>query len=250
MQLTFRGHDLVLDPAGALWWPARRLLVVADLHLEKGSAFARRGSLLPPYDTHATLTRLEALVAVREPETVLSLGDGFHDRHGPGSLSPDLYDRLARLTRGRRWLWVTGNHDPVVPVELGGAVLPELALGGIVFRHAPGVGMGEVAGHLHPKARVPARGRPLCRPCFAADAARLVLPAFGSFTGGLNVLEPTISELYPDGFSAYLLGDARVFRFPHAVLLPEPQGGRRAARAGMATRPAGRPGRGARDAVS
>jgi DNA ligase-associated metallophosphoesterase len=224
MQLAFRGHDLVLDPAGALYWPARGLLVVADLHLEKGSAFARRGSLLPPYDTHATLARLEALVRRFCPDTVLSLGDGFHDPEGPNALSPDLFDRLTALVRAQRWLWLTGNHDPAIPLALGGAVLPELALDGLVFRHAPAGEDGEIAGHLHPKARVSTRRLSLCRRCFAGDDARLLLPAFGSLTGGLNVLDGAISALLMQGFSAYLLGDERVFRFPHTVLVPEPDG--------------------------
>ncbi|MEK0083833.1 ligase-associated DNA damage response endonuclease PdeM [Benzoatithermus flavus] len=221
MQLSFRGHDLVLDPSGALFWPRHRLLAVADLHLEKGAAFARRGSLLPPYDTHATLARLEGLVRSLAPETVVSLGDGFHDREGPDTLSPDLFDRLSALTRAVRWIWITGNHDPLLPLALGGAALSELVLDGLVFRHQPAAASG-IAGHLHPKARVWSRGRLLCRPCFTADDDRLVLPAFGSFSGGLNVLDPAVSALYPRGFSAYLLGDARVFRFPHAVLAPEP----------------------------
>lgn len=229
MQLTFRGHDLVLDPSGTLWWPAHRLLAVADLHLEKGAAFARRGSLLPPYDTHATLARLEAVVGAFGPETILSLGDGFHDRQGPATLSPDLFDRLGRLTRRCRWIWVTGNHDPAIPLELGGAMLPGLTLGGLLFRHAPTGEAGEIVGHLHPKARVASRGRLLCRPCFTADDSCLMLPAFGSLAGGLNVLEPAISGLYPRGFAAFLLGEGRVFRFPHTALVPEPQAGRRMA---------------------
>jgi DNA ligase-associated metallophosphoesterase len=222
MQLAFRGHALHLDPAGGLFWPARRLLVVADLHLEKGSAFARRGSLLPPYDTHATLARLEALRQRWRPETILSLGDGFHDRQGPRDLSPALFDRLTALTRDVRWIWVTGNHDPVLPLGLGGAAVGELALDGLTFRHEPTGTEGEIAGHLHPKARVHSRRLSLHRPCFAGDQSRLILPASGSFTGGINVLDPLISSLFPGGFAAYLLGDERVFRFPHAVLSAEP----------------------------
>lgn len=222
MDLVFRGHAFVLDPAGALVWPERELLVVSDLHLEKGRAFARRGTLLPPYDTHATLTRLEALVARWRPATVVSLGDGFHDRHGGLELSPELFDRLAGLTRTRRWVWVTGNHDPQVTLGLGGAAVMELEMGGIVLRHAPLGAAGEIAGHLHPKARVLTRRLSLHRPCFVGDAQRLLLPAFGSFTGGLNALDPAISALFPTGFHAYLLGDAKVVGFPHGVLAPEP----------------------------
>jgi uncharacterized protein len=218
MQLSFRGHELTLDPAGALVWPTRRLLVVADLHLEKGSAFARRGCLLPPYDSHATLARLEALRQRWRPETIVSLGDGFHDRQGPQHLSPALFDRLTALTRDVRWIWVTGNHDPVLPLGLGGAAVAELLLDGLTFRHEPTGAEGEIAGHLHPKARVHSRRLSLHRPCFAGDQSRLILPASGSFTGGINVLDPLISGLFPGGFAAYLLGDERVFRFPHVVL--------------------------------
>jgi uncharacterized protein len=222
MQLRFRGHALHLDPGGALYWPAQGMLVVADLHLEKGSAFARRGSLLPPYDTHATLARLEALVARWRPATVVSLGDGFHDRRGPRELSPELYDRLASLVRAQRWVWITGNHDRTVPLALGGATAPELAVDGLVFRHEPAGEAGELAGHLHPKARLHTSRRTLARACFATDGTRLLLPALGCFTGGLNVLDGAISGIFPTGFYAYLLGDERVFRFPHHVLSGEP----------------------------
>ena len=222
MRLQLQGETLELDPSGALFLPRWAMLVVADLHLEKGGAFARRGSLLPPYDSHATLARLEALVERLRPDTVVSLGDGFHDRHGAAGLSPDLHDRLCALTRPRRWVWVTGNHDPLVPLSLGGAVVPELAVGGLVLRHAPSGETNEIAGHLHPKARLSARRRHLSRRCFAADGDRLLLPALGSFTGGLNVRDPAIAGLFRDGFHAYLLGERRVHRFPHHALSPEP----------------------------
>ncbi|MFO1049760.1 MAG: ligase-associated DNA damage response endonuclease PdeM [Geminicoccaceae bacterium] len=222
MRLQLQGETLDLDPSGALFLPRWAMLVVADLHLEKGGAFARRGSLLPPYDSHATLARLEALVDRLRPDTVVSLGDGFHDRHGGSGISPDLHDRLCALTRPRRWVWVTGNHDPLVPLSLGGAVVPELAVGGLVLRHMPSGETGEIAGHLHPKARLSTRRRQLSCRCFAADEDRLLLPALGSFTGGLNVRDPAIARLFPGAFDAYLLGERRVHRFPHDVLSPEP----------------------------
>lgn len=222
MQLAFHGQSLELDPSGALYWPARGLLVVADLHLEKGTAFARRGTLLPPYDSHATLARLEALLQRFRPATLVSLGDGFHDLAGAHDLSPDLFDRLIRLVRSCRWVWLTGNHDPELALALGGAVLPELVLDGLVFRHTSAGEVGEVVGHLHPKARVRTRRLHLHRPCFAGDGVRLLMPAFGSFTGGLNVLDEAISGLFDQGFSAFVLGEARVVRFPHRVLAPEP----------------------------
>lgn len=223
MQLAFHGHIFVLDPLGALFWPARAMLIVADLHLEKGSAFARRGCPLPPYDTHATLARLEALTRRWNPEAVVSLGDAFHDRCGPDELAPPLRARLAGLMAGRRWIWIAGNHDPALPPSLGGDRTGTLALDGLVLCHRPREGAeGEIAGHLHPKARVLVRGRSLRRPCFAVDNERILMPALGSLTGGLNVLDPAISRLFPAGFSAWLLGEERVFRFPAAALMPDP----------------------------
>jgi hypothetical protein len=223
MLVSFRGQELELDPAGALWWPAREMLVVADLHLEKGTAMARRGSLLPPYDTHATLDRLEALLERRRPKTVVSLGDGFHDRAGAQILSPDLHDRLAGIVRRTSWLWICGNHDPCLPLGLGGAMLRRLDFDGLVFVHAPdGVEAGEIAGHLHPKARPDSMRFRRSRPCFVGDGTRLLLPAFGSYTGGLNVLDPAVTCLFGRGFTAYLLGENRVFGLPHHCLAAEP----------------------------
>lgn len=214
-----------LDPSGAVWWPARRVLVVADLHLEKGSAFARRGALLPPYDTAATLTRLERLVARLGPLVVVSLGDAFHDRHAAETLDEATLRRLRALIVAVRWVWIAGNHDPRPPPGLGGEPLPELTVDGVRLRHLPdGDGAIEIVGHLHPKARMAGAGRSLSRPCFAGNANRLVLPAFGAFTGGLNVLDPAIAGLFPGGFDAWLLGDARVFRVPHDRLVADPPG--------------------------
>ncbi len=218
MRLELAGERVELDQSGLLWWPDRRLAAVADLHLEKGSAYARRGRHLPPYDTHETLARLEAALARLAPGTVVSLGDGFHDRRGPAELDPALAGRVRRLTAAHEWLWVRGNHDPEPPAGLGGTPLPELRLGGLAFRHEPSGEAGEVAGHLHPKARVAASRLRLCRPCHASDGLRLLLPAVGSFTGGLNVLDPAIAGLFPGGFAAYLLGDQRVYRVPHDKL--------------------------------
>lgn len=222
-QIAFAAAVLRLDPAGAVWWPAHRMLVVADLHLEKGSAFARRGALLPPYDTRATLARIEALVARHRPATVVSLGDGFHDRRAGEALEPDARARIRALTGAVEWLWVAGNHDPEPPPGLGGRAVAALERDGILLRHAPqGSGAAELAGHLHPKARLAGSRRRLSRPCFAADGRLLLLPALGAYAGGLDVLDPAISGLFPTGFDAFLLGEARVFRVPHHRLEREP----------------------------
>jgi DNA ligase-associated metallophosphoesterase len=207
---------LIADVSGALVWPAQALLVVADLHLEKGSAFARRGTLLPPYDTRSTLARLEAALRRWRPERVISLGDGFHDCGGGARLAADDRGQLERLIAAHDWLWVSGNHDPKPPQGLGGTVEAAIEIGGIVLRHAPedGAPGAEIAGHLHPSASVTVRGRRLRRRCFVGDDRRLVLPAFGSYTGGLDVFEPTIAGLFPGGFRAALVGAGAVHTVP------------------------------------
>jgi DNA ligase-associated metallophosphoesterase len=215
MMLELCGEALELDPAGLLHWPAQGLVAVADLHLEKGSAFARRGLMLPPYDTHATLLRLEAVLERLRPRTVVSLGDSFHDRRGAELLEPELARQVRRLTGSVEWMWVRGNHDPDPPAGLGGRAVAELSVAGLFFRHAPCGEAGEVAGHLHPKARLVGTRLRLSRPCYVSDGLRLVLPAFGSYTGGLDVTHPAIAGLFPDGFAAMLLGAERVFRVPH-----------------------------------
>jgi DNA ligase-associated metallophosphoesterase len=151
---------------------------------------------------------------------VVSLGDSFHDRRGAELLEPELAEQVRRLTAGFEWLWIRGNHDPDPPAELGGVSLPELRLRSLFFRHAPCGEAGEVAGHLHPKARLVGTRLRVSRPCYVSDGQRLVLPAFGSYTGGLDVMHPTIAGLFPSGFAAMLLGTARVFRVPHDRLEP------------------------------
>lgn len=216
------GHELLLDPVGVLLWPERRLLVVADLHLGKAEALARRGLLAPPYELRATLARLETVVERHRPRLVASLGDGFHDGRAACGLEGEAFDRLAALVRRQDWLWITGNHDPTIPLALGGAVLDRLALDGLSFVHVPTGGEGEIAGHLHPVARIAtAAGRIQRRRCFAADGLRLILPAMGTLAGGLNVLDPAIAGLFPAGFTAYLLASERLFPIPGQRLLPD-----------------------------
>jgi DNA ligase-associated metallophosphoesterase len=196
---------------GALWWPDERTVVVADLHLEKGSSFARRGQMLPPYDTMATLKRLAAILARMKPTRVIALGDSFHDPSGDQRLNEADRAMLRSLTASAEWIWIAGNHDPEPPRELGGWATSELSVGPLVFRHEPlaGTRPGEIAGHLHPAARLVGRGRSIRRRCFAADGNRLVMPAFGALAGGLNVLDTAFRPLF-DGhaFHAWMLGDA------------------------------------------
>src|SRR6185312_4576851 len=187
--LNVSGVTLLADLSGALFWEEQSLLVVADLHLEKGSSFATRGVLLPPYDTAATLAKLGALIARYAPKFVVALGDSFHDEGGPERVSESDRAMLGSLQRGRDWIWIAGNHDPEPVRDLGGISAAMFAIGPLVFRHAPEreEAEGEIAGHLHPVARVNGRGRTVSRRCFATDGKRMVMPAFGAYAGGLNV---------------------------------------------------------------
>lgn len=216
------GERIVLDPAGALFWPAEQLLAVADLHLEKGSSAARHGSLLPPWDTRATLDRLAALIRRHAPRCVVALGDSFHDPHASARLHPQDVEQLRALTaQVDRFVWVQGNHDPRPPQALGGEWRPALQAGPLLFRHEAirGVALhGEVSGHYHPKAQVPVRGALVTRPCFVCDGRRLILPALGAYTGGLNVRSPAIRRYFPAGGQVFLLGRDRLFGFPMSHL--------------------------------
>jgi DNA ligase-associated metallophosphoesterase len=207
------GTEFCVDLSGALFWEQERLLVVSDLHLEKGSSFATRGVLLPPYDTVATLGRLAAVLARYDPRTVIALGDSFHDRDAHERLSAPDRDALSALQARRDWIWISGNHDPALPSDLGGAVATEVALGGIVFRHEPTGRAGEIAGHLHPKARVSTRGRSMERRCFASDGERAVMPAFGAYAGGLSIRDRAFAKIFAADFIAHVLGDSRM----HAI---------------------------------
>ncbi|MEK9285678.1 MULTISPECIES: ligase-associated DNA damage response endonuclease PdeM [unclassified Bradyrhizobium] len=212
--LDVAGISLYTDLSGALFWEEQRLLVVSDLHLEKGSSFAARGVLLPPYDTVATLSRLAAVVARHDPRIVIALGDSFHDRTAHERLSEADRDTVAALQARRDWIWISGNHDPLLPRDLGGTLADEVAVGPITFRHEPTGAIGEIAGHLHPKARVSARGRSMERRCFACDGMRAVMPAFGAYAGGLSIRDAAFAKIFPkNGFVAHLLGDRRV----HAI---------------------------------
>ena len=206
---------LLLDPLGGAVCPETGLLVVADLHLEKGSACARRGQLVPPWDTAATLDRLGLLMRRYSPRRVVALGDSFHDRHGAGRLSSHDFARLHAMTEAAAFVWVLGNHDPAPPEGLPGEAATEWQEAGLLFRHeAHGRADGpELCGHHHPKAAIETRAGRVTRPCFVADTRRLMLPALGAYTGGLDVTNPAIARLFPRGGRAFLLGQGRLFSF-------------------------------------
>lgn len=218
------GARLTADCSGAIWWEDERLLAVADLHLEKGSAFAvRTGQMLPPYDSRETLTRLLSVVARYQPKTIVCLGDNFHDRHGVERIDTEARALVRELMKGRRFVWIEGNHDASSAIALGGECTPELNVGPLVFRHEPQAGRadGELAGHLHPCATVMTRAKRLRRRCFVSNGQRCVLPAFGSFTGGLDVFDPAFAPYFRASFNAFLLGRDRVYPFAHGRLAAE-----------------------------
>ena len=221
--LAISGVEFVADRAGTLYWPEHGLLAVADLHLEKGSSFAARGVLLPPYDTASTLHRLTALMARYAPRVVVALGDSFHDGRGPGRLADTDRATLRGLQRGRDWVWIAGNHDPDPAENIGGRFAATLTLGALTFRHQPTESAtGEIAGHLHPVARVSRRGRSVSRRCFAADGDRIVMPAFGAYAGGLNVRDRAFAAVFRTlAFTAHMLGVRRVYAVAGKHCLPD-----------------------------
>lgn len=213
---------VLYDPSGALFLPDMKMLVVSDLHLEKGSSFARRGQLIPPYDTGATLDMLAAVIARYQPKIIISLGDSFHDAKASERLPTPYVLRLRSLMQHCDWHWITGNHDPERPAGLPGDCVEELAVGPLMFRHEPSRGQtrGEISGHLHPAARIVRRGRSVRRPCFASDGQRLIMPAFGAYTGALNVLDRAFQGLFiHETLRAYMLGQNKVYPIAHGVLV-------------------------------
>ncbi len=216
-EISVNGETLTLDRSGAAFWPAEKTLVFADLHFEKGSSFARRGSLLPPYDTRSTIKRVAEAAQRFAPQRIVALGDSFHDDGAAGRLDGEERAMLAALAARAEWIWVEGNHDPRPPAWLGGRVAAEIALGGLLLRHVPGAGrqIGEVAGHLHPATVVGGRGLSVRRRCFVSDGTRLLLPAFGAYSGGLDVRDPAIVSLFAGGFAVYALGRERVYAVVH-----------------------------------
>ena len=214
---SLRSHILVANhemrplAAGALYWEAEDTLLVADLHFEKGAAFAALGMLLPPYDTRTTLERLHKVISAVEPSRIVALGDSFHRSDLAESLAEDDLAMLTRLQQGREWYWICGNHDPAP--DFAGRVADTVSLGPLTFRHAPSPGKmpGEVAGHLHPSAAISVRGHAMRRRCFAADGERLVLPAFGAYAGGLSIRDAAFAKIFQaTALMAHVLGDVRL----------------------------------------
>lgn len=219
VRFSFCGIELAALAEGALFWPARAALLVADLHLEKASWYAQGGQMLPPYDTVATLGALKALRDATGAREIWCLGDSFHDADGCSRLSADAQARLRALTGQVRWTWITGNHDATISDQCGGAIVSEVLIDGLLLRHEaePGEARPELSGHFHPKLRLRYRGRQVARRCFIATASKLILPAFGALTGGLDAGDPAIVRAVGAGAQALVPLADRLLRFPLAA---------------------------------
>jgi uncharacterized protein len=219
VRFSFSNHELMALPQGALFWPSRRALLVADLHLEKASWFARFGQMLPPYDSVATLADLTALVVTTDAREIWCLGDSFHDRHGCDRLPGRARGMLTDLTGSLSWTWITGNHDPGFADHCGGAIVDEAEVDGLVLRHQadPAERRPELSGHFHPKLRITHRGRRVSRRCFVATEHKLILPAFGALTGGLDACHPEIVRAVGSTAHALVPVADRLLRFPIAA---------------------------------
>jgi DNA ligase-associated metallophosphoesterase len=216
---SFAGVELMALPQGALFWPARRALLVADLHFEKASFFARLGQMLPPYDSIATLSDLAAITAATGARELWCLGDSFHDRRGCERLSREARERLTALTASLDWTWITGNHDAGLVDHCGGQIRVEAEVDGLILRHEadPAETRPELSGHFHPALRLSLRGRRVQRRCFVASATKLVLPAFGALTGGLDADAPAVRRAVGNRAEALVPVGDRLLRFPLAA---------------------------------
>ncbi len=218
------GKSFRADYSGALYWPAEDALIVADLHLEKGSSFASKGTMLPPYDTRETLTRLAEAMDRFNPQTIIALGDSLHDAAGASRMTPEDRDNLKILQDDREWIWITGNHDPKIARELGGHIRDDLTVEGLTFRHEPSNSRAthEIAAHLHPAAKLSLHGYSFRRPCFVSNGLRLIMPAFGTYAGGLNILDDAFDPLFgSDGMSVWMLGQEGLYPVAPRLLRPD-----------------------------
>ena len=216
---SFAGEAFEATAGGALFWPSQKALLVADLHLEKASWFARLGQFLPPYDSHATLTALAGEVERTAAKRLFCLGDSFHDRFGCDRLPADARALLTDLTSALDWTWIVGNHDPGFADHCGGGIADEAELAGIILRHEaiPGESRPEISGHFHPKLRVHLRGRQVSRRCFVKSASKIIMPAFGALTGGLDAHHPEIMLSVGEDAAALVPVSDRLLRFPLAA---------------------------------
>jgi uncharacterized protein len=217
--LSFAGETFSATPDGGLYWPAQQALLVADLHLEKASWFARFGQFLPPYDSHATLTALAAEVERTGATRLYCLGDSFHDRFGCDRLPASARELLTSLTARLDWVWIVGNHDPGFADHCGGRIEDEVTVAGIVLRHEAVRDelRPEISGHYHPKLRLQLRGRRVSRRCFVRSASKIIMPAFGSLTGGLDAHHPEILKSIGTEAAALVPVSDRLLQFPLAA---------------------------------
>ena len=218
------GKSFRADYSGAHSWPSEDALVVADLHLQKGSSFAAKAIKLPPYDTRETLNRLAEAMDRFNPQTIIALGDSLHDAAGASRLTAEDRESLKILQEDREWIWITGNHDPEISRELDGHVLDALTVEGLTFRHEPSNGRvtHEIAAHLHPAAKLSLHGYSFRRPCFVSNGLRLVMPAFGTYAGGLNILDDAFDPLFgSDGMSVWMLGQEGLYPVAPRLLRPD-----------------------------
>lgn len=215
-RIVLSGMEFIPHLSGALYAPEFRALLVADLHLEKGTSLARRGIHLPPYDTRESLLQLSATLQDAKPERLILLGDSFHDEGARERIGEADLSMLRSLTASVETTWITGNHDPAPPDDVGGRIVSEMALGPVTLRHEPkplADGEVEIAGHLHPAAAVHARGQRIRCRCFIAGQRRMIMPAFGSYTGALSVRSEAFDGLFDD-FNVWMIGAKAIHRFP------------------------------------
>ena len=218
-EISFQSEQFLCDHDGALFWPDQNCLIVSDLHLEKSAAMAATGQLVPPYDTSDTLARLQTCIARWNPKTIISLGDSFHRANSAENLSATHQNQIRTLTQNHEWVWITGNHDPDAPSHLGGQGAFEVRLNSIIFRHEQNSpasaksGLGEISGHLHPAAKLSRRGKSIRRRCFVSDGERLIMPAFGAYTGGLDLGHRAFAGiLNKQQLQIWMLGHERVYK--------------------------------------
>ena len=216
---SFAGETFEATPSGALFWRAQRALLVADLHLEKASWFARLGQFLPPYDSHATLSALSEEVERSGATRLFCLGDSFHDRFGCDRLPANARELLGSLTQKLDWVWIVGNHDPGFADHCGGRIEDEVEIAGIILRHeaVPDEPRPEISGHFHPKLRLHLKGRQVSRRCFVLSATKIIMPAFGALTGGLDAHHPEIMRSVGTNAAALVPVSDRLLRFPLAA---------------------------------